>query len=110
MDLEQIAMTMISKAGEGRALSMEAIEYAKEGDFLKAEECLSRSTKCLQAGHKANVDLLWAEAQDKNMKISILLIHAQDHIMDAMTVRELAEQMIALYKKTQGEENREVSL
>ena len=108
MNLEQIAMIMISKAGEGRALSMEAIECAKDGDFIKAEECLNKSNECLQDGHKANAELLWAEAQDKDMKISILLIHAQDHIMDAMTVRGMAEQMVALYRKIE-ENNKEVS-
>ena len=33
----------------------------------------------------------------------MLLIHAQDHLMNAITFRDLAQEMIELYERIKGE-------
>ena len=33
------------------------------------------------------------------MDITLLMVHAQDHLMNAMTVRDLAQEMIAMYEE-----------
>ncbi|MBJ3789737.1 PTS lactose/cellobiose transporter subunit IIA, partial [Bacillus sp. OA1] len=34
-------------------------------------------------------------------EISLLLVHAQDHLMNAITVKELAEEFITLHKRVE---------
>ncbi|MDR4151396.1 hypothetical protein FO584_33655, partial [Bacillus thuringiensis] len=48
-----------------------------------------------------------SEARGEKTEVSVLLIHAQDHSMNAITVKELAAEFIDLYKKLEakGEES-----
>ena len=96
--LEQVAMQLISKGGEARSLAMEAVFSAKEGDLEQADELLDRSEDALNAGHVKNAELLWAEANNTDIPLSILLIHSLDHIMNAQTVVELAREIVDVYR------------
>ena len=37
--------------------------------------------------------------QGVEIKIEIIMVHAQDHLMTTMTLLEVAKEMLALYKK-----------
>lgn len=99
MDLEIAAMELVGNSGESRSLSFEALAAAKEGDFDLAHERLGEAKqKSLQA-HEKQTELICAEADGKDMKIGLLMVHAQDHLMTSILARELIEEMITLYKK-----------
>lgn len=100
--LESIAMQLISKGGEARSLAMEAVFSAKEGDFEQADELLEKSEEALTEGHTKNAELLWAEANKTDIKLSILLIHSLDHIMNAQTVVEMARELVDVYRNRKG--------
>ena len=97
MDYETMVFTIIANSGESRSASMEAIQYAKQGDFEKAGECLSEAGEKLRAVHNQQTKLIQAEAQGQETKLSLLLIHAQDHLMNAVTIRDLANEFVELY-------------
>ncbi len=43
--------------------------------------------------------MIQAEAGGERSEISLLLIHAQDHLMNAMTIKDMANEFIELYRK-----------
>ncbi|QIB27838.1 PTS lactose/cellobiose transporter subunit IIA [Caloranaerobacter azorensis] len=96
---EMVIFSIITYSGDARSSSMEAITYAKNGDFDKARECIEEASKKLELAHKEQTKLIQAEAQGEKHDISLLLIHAQDHLMNAMTVRDLADEFINIYMK-----------
>ncbi len=98
MDLETIIFTIIAHSGDARSSSMEAIGHAKNGEFDKAAACLDEANKKLLLVHSEQTKLIQAEAQGQETKLSLLLIHAQDHLMGAMTVRDLAGEFIEMYR------------
>ncbi|SHK07168.1 PTS lactose/cellobiose transporter subunit IIA [Paramaledivibacter caminithermalis] len=98
MDFEMNIFTIITYSGDARSSSMEAITYAKQGDFEKAKECIEEAIEKLELAHKEQTKLIQAEAQGEKHNISLLLIHAQDHLMNAMTVKDLANEFIDIYK------------
>jgi len=98
MDLETMIFTIIAHSGDARSSSMEAIGHARAGDFDKAAACLDEANKKLLLVHSEQTKLIQAEAQGQETKLSLLLVHAQDHLMGAMTVRDLAVEFIELYK------------
>ncbi|MDY0393641.1 PTS lactose/cellobiose transporter subunit IIA [Virgibacillus halophilus] len=78
---------------------MEALNLARSNDFEMAKQKIVESGQELLKAHHFQTDLIQSEAKGKlEGKISILLIHAQDHLMNAMTVKEMAEEIIALRK------------
>lgn len=97
-DINSIAFELILYAGNGRSSSMEAIQEAKKGNFERAEELLKEATKELGKAHKFQTKLIQAEASGESNPVNILLIHAQDHLMTAMTVRDLATEIVEVYK------------
>ncbi len=97
--MEEIIFMLISCGGEARSLSMEAIYYAKEGNFLEAEKCLKSAEEKLQEAHVEQTKLIQSEAQNNKVEMSLLMVHAQDHLMNAITTRDLASEMVEMYKK-----------
>ena len=98
MDLETMVFTIIANSGDAISSSMEAIGHARNGEFDKANACLDEANKKLLLVHSEQTKLIQAEAQGQETKLSLLLVHAQDHLMGAMTVRDLAVEFIELYK------------
>ena len=97
-EFENTVFQLIVYAGDGKSSSMEAIQEAKKNNFERAEELLKEAGEHLGKAHKFQTGLIQAEAAGKSSPISMLLIHAQDHFMSAMTVRDLAKEMVEIYK------------
>ena len=47
--------------------------------------------------------LLTKEANGERSEVSLLMVHAQDHLMNAMTVKDLATEIVDIYKNQRGE-------
>ena len=98
MEFEVVIFTIITHSGEARSFSMEAIQYAKQGDFQTAEECLVDAQKKLSLAHEAQTSIIQAEAGGTKIEPSLLMIHAQDHLMNAITLKHMASEFVSLYK------------
>ncbi|MBP6466908.1 MAG: PTS lactose/cellobiose transporter subunit IIA [Fusobacteriaceae bacterium] len=99
MDLEMIAMELVGNAGESRSLSFEALSLAREGNFDEAEEKLKEAKQSMLRAHEIQTQLICKEADGEEIKIGILMVHAQDHLMCSILARELVEELIKIYKK-----------
>ncbi len=98
MDLELTIINIINYSGEARSLCMEAIGYAKDGEHEKARKCIEEANNKLSEAHKNQTLLIQEEARGEAKSISLLLIHAQDHLMNAITVRDMATEFVELYQ------------
>ena len=49
--------------------------------------------------HHAQTQLLVQEANGEKAEFSILLVHAQDHLMNSITFVDLAKEMIEMYRR-----------
>ena len=98
MDLEMIIMNIINYSGEARSLSMEAIQYGKNRDFEKARENLDNANENISKAHKSQTKLIQSEARGDKHEFSLLLVHAQDHLMNAITIRDMAREFVDLYE------------
>ena len=96
----EVTFGIICNAGEGRSLAMEAMALAREeNDFEGAREKLVKAKETLNEAHHFQTDLIQREAGGEKFDINVLLIHSQDHLMNAMTVIQLAEEIVALHEK-----------
>jgi PTS system cellobiose-specific IIA component len=100
-DLEQKSFMLIVHSGDGRSYAFEAIRAAKVADFQKAEELIKKSSNEFEQAHHIQTELLQMEAGGNEKVINLLLIHAQDHLMTGMTVKQLAEEIIDIRKDMQ---------
>jgi PTS system cellobiose-specific IIA component len=77
---------------------MEAISHAKKAEFEKAEKCIEEANSKLALAHESQTTLIQAEAQGSETKLTLLMIHAQDHLMNTLTVRDLAGEFLDMYR------------
>lgn len=96
---ETFCLELITHAGNGRAESYAALQAAKGGDFAKAEAHLAEAERALGQAHTAQTRLLAGEAQGVGMTPSLLLVHAQDQLMTAISERTLISELIAIYRR-----------
>lgn len=93
------AMGLIANGGNAKSLAFEAIRLAKKGDIAGAREKLDQSDKSLLEAHNSQTQMLTKEAQGVHMHVTLLVVHSQDHLMNAITFRDLAGEMVDLYEK-----------
>lgn len=99
MDNQEIIMGIIVNGGNARSNAMRAIAAAKKGNFEEANQFMETSSEDLNKAHRIQTDLIQAEARGDKAEISLLMIHAQDHLMNAMTLKDLAVEMIDMHEK-----------
>lgn len=103
---EQMCMELIVNAGDGRSCAMEALGFARGSDYEHAREKLSQAEDALLAAHKAQISMIQQETMGQRTEVTLLLVHAQDHIMNAMTVLDLVREMVMMYQRMGGEQER----
>lgn len=98
-ELETIIFDIIIHGGNARALAYEALEKAREADYEEVERLLEECRQEMTLAHNTQTQLVQDEVKGENVKISLLLIHAQDQLMTSMTEQTLIQQMIEMQKE-----------
>ena len=94
-----VAMGLIAGAGDARSSCMEAIELAKEGKFQEAREALTRADDSRGAAHETPTQLIRDEMSGESEGVSLLMVHAQDHLNLALVMRDVAEEFIQIHQR-----------
>lgn len=98
-EMEMIIFEIISNGGNAKGLVYEAIEKSENGEFEEAEALLKEADEYLVKAHQIQTDLIQDEARGNHHDVSVLFVHAQDHLMTAMEVRTLVEILIRQNKR-----------
>lgn len=70
------------------------------GDIAGAKALIESGNKDFNEGHTAHLSLLQQSAIDnKNVTFSLILVHAEDQLMQAESFRIIAEDFIDVYEK-----------
>ncbi|QIQ20503.1 PTS lactose/cellobiose transporter subunit IIA [Zophobihabitans entericus] len=97
-EYEEIIMQLITNSGDARSSCLKAIRSARKGDFAEADALLAKTKESLSLAHKTQTTLIQNEMKGESFPVSLLIIHAQDHLMNAITMRDLATEIIEILK------------
>lgn len=95
--MEEVVFGIIVNGGDARSRAMSAIREAKAGNIDKAKSIIEEANDFLNKAHDIQTELIQNEAAGNKTEMSLLMVHAQDHLMNAMTVRDLAVEFIDTY-------------
>ncbi|CNI37850.1 PTS N,N'-diacetylchitobiose transporter subunit IIA [Yersinia mollaretii] len=98
-EMEDVIMGLIINAGQARSLAYKALKQAKAGHFSQAEELMGQSRQALNEAHLVQTKLIESDQGEGKTKVTLVLVHAQDHLMNAMLARELITELIELHQK-----------
>ena len=99
MDIEMIVMRLVVNGGNARSTAIEALRAAKVGDFKKADELMEEADTILKEAHEIQTEMIQNELNGNKVEVGLLMVHAQDHLMNAMTVMDLSKEMIDILRK-----------
>lgn len=99
MNPEEQIFKLILHSGNGRSFAMEAIVLAKTNDFKAARENISLAGEELVQAHHIQTELIQGEIRGEKVEMSLLMVHAQDHLMNAMSIKDLSEEFVDMYEK-----------
>lgn len=97
--MEQEILKLIMDSGDARSKIIEAMRLLKDNKFGEVRELMKESNQCIIRAHKVQTKLLQNEASGSEMNVQLLMVHAQDHLMDAMVMRDIVENLIDIQEK-----------
>lgn len=100
-DMEEVVMGLIINSGQARSLAYTALKRAKEGDLAAAQQLMAQSREALNAAHLVQTQLIEGDQGEGKIPVTLVLVHAQDHLMTSMLARELIAELIELHGKLQ---------
>ncbi|MBU7567473.1 PTS lactose/cellobiose transporter subunit IIA [Weissella sagaensis] len=95
----EVVMGLIMHGGNAKGQAYQAIQLAKDGKFDEADEAIAAASQELKAAHDVQTDMLTKEAQGEHTEIDLYMVHGQDHLMNAITFKDMAVELIALMKR-----------
>lgn len=97
-ELEKICCILISNAGTAKSLCYEAIDCAKKDELERADQLIDEATQIFIHAHKEHAKLIQQDAQENNVGMTLLLVHAEDQLIAAETAKDMALQFIDLFR------------
>ncbi|OGS54095.1 MAG: hypothetical protein A2Y20_10350 [Firmicutes bacterium GWF2_51_9] len=102
---ENIPFQLICNGGDASSLFLRAINEAKSGRIDEAKRLVEQGEESLLTAHKIQTQLIVQEASGDPVQLNVLMVHAQDHLMNAILLKELVGFFIHLYQRTAGLED-----
>ncbi len=106
MNDEQVVFNVIIYAGNARGKAFEALEAAKARDFDKATELMNEASQEILKAHDIQNGLITREANGDKTEVTLLVAHAEDHLMTAMLAKDLITEMIELYRQLDDKQDK----
>ena len=100
-DYESISFELISKSGSAFSLLVEALMNVRNGNY-EVEDIISQAKALMDEAHNMQTRLVTQEAQGNALKMGVLLVHAQDHLMNCVLMFTIVEEFIQMYKEMRG--------
>ncbi|MDM6906329.1 Phosphotransferase system cellobiose-specific component IIA [Enterobacter hormaechei] len=97
--LEEAVMEIIVNAGQSRSLCFEALHPARQGNLDEAKSLLREADGYARQAHKMQTKLIEQDAGEARQPMTLIMVHAQDHLMNSLLARELSEEIIHLYQR-----------
>ncbi|WP_370559139.1 PTS lactose/cellobiose transporter subunit IIA [Edwardsiella tarda] len=96
---ESIIMELLVNAGTARSLLLAALQRAREGNRHEAEHALAEAQRYIQCAHAMQTELIARDEGSGQFPVNLITVHAQDHLMDAMMLQDLAAHLLELYAR-----------
>lgn len=98
-ELTNAGLKVVAFSGNARSNFLEALDLAKKGKFEVVDQYVAMANENLELASLAQKDFLENEAEGSRQGLDFLAIHAQDHYMTTLLLRDLIHNLIDIYKK-----------
>ena len=93
-----IGFEIVAYSGDARRKLLLAIEKAKTKQFNECQALIDQANECLNDAHRAQTELLQLEARGESIEIGFITVHAQDHLMTTILLKDIVKNLMDIYK------------
>lgn len=99
--MQMKAFEIIGFAGDAMSLIMQALDELADNKFDEANQRIQEAKLEINKAHQVQTDLLMKGFKEDSVQepVSLIMVHAQDHLMNAMLAIQLVEKLIKIQKK-----------
>lgn len=98
-NMEMYCFSMISFAGKAKSLCFEAMEAARASLLDQATAKLKEAERIFIEAHQLHAQLIQKESNHEKIEFSLLLIHAEDQLMNAELSKDFAMELIKIHEE-----------
>ncbi|MDR4949060.1 PTS lactose/cellobiose transporter subunit IIA [Neobacillus cucumis] len=96
---EQTNFMLILHSGNARSKIIQALREYREGNVDEADNLLVQAEEDLRVSHDIHFKMIQKEASGEKVEFALLLMHAEDHLMSTLTMKELVKELLDLFKQ-----------
>ncbi|WP_129731037.1 PTS lactose/cellobiose transporter subunit IIA [Ectobacillus funiculus] len=95
---EQTNFMLILHSGNARSKIIQSLREYREGNIGEADNLLIQAEEDLKVAHSIHFNMVQQEASGNKTEFALLLIHAEDHLMSTLTMKELVKELLEIFK------------
>ncbi|MCH3967759.1 MAG: PTS lactose/cellobiose transporter subunit IIA [Atopobiaceae bacterium] len=97
-EIQQVSFEIVAYSGDARTKLLQAVKKAKTHEFDESAKLIDAAQECINEAHKSQTTLLQQEAAGENNEIGFITVHAQDHLMTTMMLRDIVDTLVDVYR------------
>lgn len=97
-EASMIGFEIVAYSGEARSKLLLAVEKAKTQQFDECKKLIEEANECLNDAHRSQTELLQQEARGENIEIGFITVHAQDHLMTSILLKDIINSLLDIYR------------
>lgn len=97
MNYEEIAFNIIRYSAEAKSVVMEYLDKIEAN--IETDSEISKAKELLIEAHKSHAMLVQAEANGTKHEFSLLIMHAEDQLMNVEMLLDMTERFEKLYAR-----------
>lgn len=98
-EYEEKVMMLLVNAGSARSQIMEAMRAARQKNFEQSDRHIEGAQAALKEAHSIQTRLIEFDEGEGKLPVHIVMVHAQDHLMNAVLLMDMATEIIYLHKE-----------
>jgi cellobiose PTS system EIIA component len=96
---EQINFMLILHSGNARSKIIQSLREYREGNIEESDSLLTQAEEDLRLSHEIHFKMVQKEASGEKVEFALLLMHAEDHLMSTLTMKELVKELRDIFKQ-----------
>lgn len=98
MEENTVAFEIIAHAGDAMNSIMEALDCFACDNTIEAKQKLKQADHSMNQAHQLQTELIFKECNGHPQDVNLVMVHAQDHLMNAMLARQLVMKMMHVFE------------
>ncbi|EKF35286.1 MULTISPECIES: PTS lactose/cellobiose transporter subunit IIA [Bacillus] len=95
---EQVSFQLILHSGNARNKLLQSLKQFREGQEKEAFDFMKEAEDDLRNAHDIHFQMVQQEAKGETTPFSLLLMHAEDHFMSTLTIKELVGELLPIFQ------------